>query len=404
MGNVLFLAHRLPFPPNKGDKVRSYNLLRFLAARHRVFLGTFVDEPDDEQHVSAVRELCAEVYAPRLYPKRARIGSLQGLLRGEPLTLSYYRDVSMAHWVQRVLAQEQMDAALVFSSSMAQYATSFPGPVLMDFVDVDSAKWTGYAATHRWPLSWIYGREGRTLLAYEREIAASASHSFFASEKEAALFRGLAPESASRVGALGMGVDAEYFSVDPSRACPYPPGEIPIVFTGAMDYWPNIDAVCWFVREMLPKLRQRWPSLRFHIVGRSPTPAVRALESDVVAVSGTVPDVRPYLQHAAVVVVPLRLARGVQSKVLEAMAMARPVVASATCVESIDAKPGEHLESAADAADYVQAIDALLREPARAVAIGKAGRVRVLGAYSWEAQLRSLDLHLAQASVSGLPA
>ena len=404
MGNLLFLAHRLPFPPNKGDKVRSYNLLRYLAARHRVFLGTFVDDPDDEQHVAAVRELCVEVHAPRLYPGRARIGSLQGLLRAEPLTLSYYRDMSMTRWVQRVQAHESIDAVLVFSSSMAQYATSFPGPVLMDFVDVDSAKWTGYASAHRWPLSWIYGREGRTLLAYEREIAANASHSFFASEKEAALFRSLAPESANRVAALGMGVDAEYFSVESGRVCPYSPGEIPIVFTGAMDYWPNIDAVCWFAREMLPQLRQRWPSLRFHIVGRSPAPAVRALESDTVNVTGTVPDVRPYLQHAAVIVVPLRLARGVQSKVLEAMAMARPVVAAAACVEAIDVTPGEHLVSAADSGDYVQAIDTLLREPARAIAMGKAGRARVVEAYSWAAQLRGLDVHLTHCHASGLAA
>ena len=404
MGNLLFLAHRLPFPPNKGDKVRSYNLLRYLAARHRVFLGTFVDDPDDEQHVPAVRKLCAEVHAPRLHPRRARIGSLQGLLRAEPLTLSYYRDASMTRWVQRMLAHEPMDAALVFSSSMAQYAASFPGPVLMDFVDVDSAKWTGYASTHRWPLSWIYGREGRTLLAYEREVAANASHSFFASEREATLFRGLAPESANRVGALGMGVDAEFFSVDAVRVCPFAADEIPIVFTGAMDYWPNIDAVCWFVREVLPQLRQRRPSLRFHIVGRAPTAVVRALESESVSVTGTVPDVRPYLQHAAVVVVPLRLARGVQSKVLEAMAMARPVVAAAACVESIDVTPGEHLVSAADAADYVEAVDTLLREPARAIAIGNAGRARVLEAYSWEAQLRSLDSHLTHLHAPGLAA
>jgi len=401
MGNLLFLAHRLPYPPNKGDKVRSYNLLRHVAARHRVFLGTFVDDPDDEQHVAAVRAMCVEVHAPRLHPKRARVGSLQGLLRAEPLTLSYYRDASMTRWVQGMQAHEEIDATLVFSSSMAQYAVSTPGPVLMDFVDVDSAKWTGYSSTHRWPLSWVYGREGRTLLAYERQVAATANHSFFASEKEADLFRSLAPESASRVSALGMGVDADYFSVDPARASPYAQGEIPIVFTGAMDYWPNVDAVCWFVREVLPALRQRSPGLRFHIVGRSPTAVVRALASEFVTVTGTVPDVRPYLQHAAVVTVPLRLARGVQSKVLEAMAIARPVVAASTCVESLAVTPGEHLVSAADAGDYVQAIDALLREPARALAMGKAGRMRVIDAYSWDAQLRGLDAHLNPAAAPG---
>jgi glycosyltransferase involved in cell wall biosynthesis len=169
------------------------------------------------------------------------------------------------------------------------------------------------------------------------------------------------------------------------------------VFTGAMDYWPNIDAVSWFATEMLPRLRERHPDLRFHIVGRSPSPAVRALASDAVHVSGTVPDVRPYLQHAAVVVAPLRLARGIQNKVLEAMAMARPVVAAAPCVEAITAEPGQHLLSAADGAAFVSAIEALLANPAQADAIGRAGREQVLAAYGWDARLRVLDQHLEAA-------
>jgi sugar transferase (PEP-CTERM/EpsH1 system associated) len=240
----------------------------------------------------------------------------------------------------------------------------------------------------------LYRREGRTLLAYERAVAVRATRSFFATEKEASMFRALAPESSGRVDALCNGVDARYFSPHPDRASPFQADEIPLVFTGAMDYWPNIDAVCWFAREMLPALRKSWPALRLHIVGRSPAPAVRALASDSVQVSGTVPDVRPYLQHAAVVVAPLRLARGIQNKVLEAMAMARPVVAAAVCVEAIDARAGEHLVAAAEPADYVREIDALLRAPQAADALGRSGRARVLDAYGWEAQLRPLDRHV----------
>jgi hypothetical protein len=225
-------------------------------------------------------------------------------------------------------------------------------------------------------------------------VATRADHSFFATDKEAAMFHALAPESAHKVSALGNGVDSDYFA--PASGCrtPFSQDEQTLVFTGAMDYWPNIDAVTWFAKEMFPRLRAHWPRLHFHIVGRSPTAAVRALAGDAVHVTGTVPDVRPYLQHADVVVAPLRLARGIQNKVLEAMAMARPVVAAAACVEAIDCAPGEHLVAAADAADYVREIDALLSDPQRASQVGAAGRAQVVAVYGWDARLQTLDAHL----------
>jgi sugar transferase (PEP-CTERM/EpsH1 system associated) len=394
MAELLFLTHRLPYPPNKGDKVRSYHLLKHLAARHRVHLGTFIDDPDDEQHLPAVQALCASVHAARLHPRTARLGSLAGLLRNEPLTLAYYRDAGLDAWVRRLRERQSVDGVLVFSSSMAQYATAFQVPLLVDFVDVDSAKWTEYASAHRWPMSWLYRREGRQLLGYERHVAARADHSYFSTEKETALFRGLAPECAGRVHALSNGVDFDYFAPQAGRASPYAAGELPIVFTGAMDYWPNIDAVQWFAGEMLPALRQRWPAARFHIVGRSPGAAVRALAGEHVNVTNTVPDVRPWLQHAAVVVAPLRLARGIQNKVLEAMAMARPVVAASVCTGAIDATPGVHLLQATEPADYVREVGALLADATRAASLGRAGRERVLGVYGWDGQLGALDSQL----------
>ncbi|RVT53445.1 TIGR03087 family PEP-CTERM/XrtA system glycosyltransferase [Rubrivivax albus] len=387
MARILYLVHRLPYPPNKGDKVRSYHLLRHLAERHDVLLGTFVDDPDDEPHVATVRQWCADVKAVRLHPRRARLASLQGLLRGEPLTLAYYRNAELMAWARA----QQADAAVVFSSSMAPYAEGFGGPVLVDFVDVDSAKWADYAGNHRWPLSWLYRREGRELLAYERAVAVKATQSFFVTDKEVALFTGLAPECAGRVQAVGNGVDTTYFAPDPARPNPYDPGEVPVVFTGAMDYWPNVDAVTWFAAEMLPALRARWPGLRLSIVGRSPTAAVQALAGDAVRVTGTVPDVRPWLQHAAVVVAPLRLARGVQNKVLEAMAMARPVVAAATCVEAIEAVPGHDLAAASDPADYIAQVDAWLSRPEEREHIGRQARACVVSRYGWSPRLAPVD-------------
>jgi polysaccharide biosynthesis protein PslH len=398
MANLLYLVHRLPYPPNKGDKVRSYHLLKHLAQRHQVYLGTFVDDPDDLQHLPTVRTLCAELHAVSLNTRLARVASLAGLLRGEPLTLAYYRHRSLSTWVDALRDRVRIDAAVVFSSSMAQYAVGQGLPMLVDFVDVDSAKWTDYAKAHPWPLSWLYRREGELLLDYERQVARQARASFFVTDKERALFESLAPESAGLVQTSCNGVDADFFAPDAARATPYAAGEIPIVFTGAMDYWPNVDAVKWFAADMLPELRRRWPAARLHIVGRSPTPAVQALAGEHVHVTGTVPDVRPYLQHAAVVVAPLRLARGVQNKVLEAMAMGRPVVAASTCVEAIDVVAGQHLMAATDAADYVEAVHGLLAAPERAAAMGQAARECVLATYGWDARLAGMDRHLELAA------
>ena len=403
MANLLYLVHRLPYPPNKGDKVRSYHLLKHLCTRHKVYLGTFVDDPDDEQYLPVVESMCEGMRAVPLNPTRAKLRSLSSLMTSEPLSLAYYRSTVLMQWVADLRARHRIDGTVVFSSTMAQYAPAGQArgdePLLVDFVDVDSEKWAQYAMQRRWPMSWVYAREGRTLLAFERALASRATRAFFVTEKEAALFHHLAPESANRVNAIGNGVDSDYFSPDPHRENPFRTGEFPIVFTGAMDYWPNIDAVNWFAAEVLPALLARRPNTRFVVVGRSPPPAIQALASTVITVTGTVPDVRPYLQHAAVVVAPMRLARGVQNKILEAMAMARPVVAAAECVSALDAQTCEDLMAASRADEYVRAIDLLLQDPGRADALGTRGRASVMSRYSWDAHLAAMDRYLPKATM-----
>ena len=399
MSNLLYLVHRLPYPPNKGDKVRSYHLLKHLAARHRVFLGTFIDDPQDEAYVDKLPEFCADMHIARISPRTARIRSLSGLLSNEALTLPYYRNAGLQDWVERTLREQKIDAAVIFSSAMAQYVQGVPDlRTLVDFVDMDSAKWTQYAANHRWPMSWLYRREGSRLLAFERAVAQRATHSFFVTENETELFFRSAPECKGRVDAMCNGVDAEFFSPVHAFPSPYPSGEIPLVFTGAMDYWPNIDAVTWFSTEILPQMLQRRPDLKFYIVGRSPTPAVMALAGERVVVTGTVDDVRPYLQHARVVVAPLRLARGIQNKVLEAMAMGVPVVASQECAEPVDAVPERDFLTARTVEDYQRQIECLLQSPDRADAMGKAAREQVLARYSWDAHLSNIDRYLEASS------
>lgn len=391
MADLLYLVHRLPYPPNKGDKVRSYHLLEHLAARHRVHLGTFVDDPDDLRHVEAVRSHCASMHVARLFPAMARLRSLRALVTGAPLTVAYYADAGLAAWVRETVRREPIRDALVFASSMAQYVDDVDVRVLLDCVDVDSAKWSQYAETHAWPLSALYRREGRRLLTHEVAAVNRSAETFFVTASERELFARLAPGCAEKATVVGNGVDADRFSPDGAFASPFAHDEEAVVFTGAMDYWPNADAVRWFAEEVLPALRERRPRARFYIVGMRPNATVRALASEVVSVTGTVPDVRPYLMHAAVVVAPLRIARGVQNKILEAMAMARPVVASRACAAGIDCVEGRDLCVASDATEFVDRIGQLLANRPAADAMGAAARECVLQRYSWHARLRRLD-------------
>jgi len=338
MKRLLFLAHRIPFPPNKGDKIRSFNLLKHLSRRFQVHLGSFVDDPHDWRYKDEVAAYCEDLCLLPLHPGRARVKSLAGLLRGEPLTLPYYRDRHMARWVNETL-DSGVDRILVFSAAMAQYLPARQDHDLhtvIDFVDVDSDKWRQYAEGHRFPMNWVYRREGRTLLNLERRLAAHSEASVFVSEQEAALFRELAPESIDRVHAIDNGVDTDYFSPQREYPDPFAPGTARLVFTGAMDYWANVDAVSHFATEVFPLVREAMSEARFVIVGARPTPAVRRLgELPGVEVTGAVHDVRPYLAHASAAVAPLRIARGVQNKVLEAMAMGRPVVATPQALDGL---------------------------------------------------------------------
>ncbi len=398
MGNILYLVHRLPYPPNKGDKVRSYHLLRHLLKSHRVFLGTFIDDPEDEQHLPALRALCPDLHVERLRPHAAKLRSLAALAHGEPLTLAYYRRARLHAWVGSIAARHELQASVVFSSAMAPYAQALAPavPMLVDFVDVDSAKWDQYAALHPWPMSWLYRREGRTLLAYERAVAAQAHRSFFVTANEVDLFLRLAPECAAAVQVMSNGVDADFFASDPTRPSPYPANGQPVVFTGAMDYWPNIDAAAWFSTHVLPRLVARWPRVHFYVVGRNPPPQVRALAGAAVTVTGSVPDVRPYLQHAAAVVAPLRVARGIQNKILEAMAMGQPVVTVPGCADAIGAGAAQGVLRADTPEAFEHALQALLDTPAQGSAMGLAARRHVLERFSWCAHMERIDAPLGQ--------
>jgi sugar transferase (PEP-CTERM/EpsH1 system associated) len=390
MEDLLLLIHRIPYPPNKGDKIRSYHLLKHLAQHYRVHLATFVDDPEDWQYVPHVEALCASSHFAGMNPLLARVRSLSALVKNRSLSLEYYRDAGLARWVDQTLAAHDIERVLVFCSPMAQYAERHRGARrVIDFCDIDSEKWRQYAEQKSFPMNLVYRYEARQLLRYERQVARDYDASLFVSAPEAELFRRLAPESSPKIGYFSNGVDTDYFSPDLAHASPFAAGERALVFTGAMDYWPNIDAVKWFAAEVFPALRQRFADVRFYIVGSRPAPAVLALaQQDGIVVTGTVPDVRPYIAHAAAAVAPLRIARGVQNKVLEAMAMATAVVVSPQALEGIDAVPGSELVLAGDAPAFVDACATLLEGQASAsAAIGSAARAKVQRRYSWSSNL-----------------
>ncbi|WGS85535.1 TIGR03087 family PEP-CTERM/XrtA system glycosyltransferase [Methylomonas sp. UP202] len=395
MPKLLYLIHRIPFPPNKGDKIRSFHFLRALAKRYEIFLGTFVDDPEDRQYIEALKPYCRDVCCVELSPGLNKLKSARGLFSGEALSLPYYRDKALRRWVDQVISTEGIDRALIFSSPMAQYAERYPElRVVADFVDVDSDKWSQYANSKSWPAAWIYRREARTLLSYETRIASRAAKTIFVSEQEAALFKTLAPLEKDKIDFVNNGVDTDRFDPKVAGDSPFPSGQSPIVFTGAMDYWANVDAVKWFAETVFPEIKRQCPHAKFYIVGSKPAKEVLQLsENDsAVIVTGKVDDVRPYIVHARLIVAPLRIARGIQNKVLEAMAMAKPVVATSAAMEGISAGQELQVAVADEPNEFAERVVSYLQQP---TVYAEDNRRFVERAFGWSANADKLLTLLA---------
>ncbi|MET0248168.1 MAG: TIGR03087 family PEP-CTERM/XrtA system glycosyltransferase [Sphingobium sp.] len=392
IGEILFLCHRIPFPPDRGDKIRSCHLLKRLTQIAPVHVGCFADDARDMSFADDMAALTAS-QCVLMRDRSKLVAGLTGLAKGQPLLVSLFDSPQLHDWVAQTMAERPIRAVFAYSAQMAHFVPSLPKGVrfLMDFVDLDSAKYAAYGEQGAGPMAWINRREGRVLLDFERRTAARADISSFVSEAEAALFREASGLPASRVVGLDNGVAVDMFDPDAVFDA-IDKGQGPLlVFTGQMNYRPNVEAVESFARDTLPAIRAVYPDARFAIVGRDPLPAVQALAKlPGVLFTGSVPDVRGWLAAADVVVAPLRIARGVQNKVLEAMAMARPVVASPQAAEGIDARAGEHLVVAADPAREAAEVIALLGDPDRAASLGRAARARVEARYRWSATLARL--------------
>ncbi|OYW22501.1 MULTISPECIES: TIGR03087 family PEP-CTERM/XrtA system glycosyltransferase [unclassified Sphingomonas] len=394
MGDILFLTHRIPYPPDRGDKIRGFNIVRYLSTRKRVHVIAFADDSRDLKRKNGL----APYTGNRSIVWRSKprwLAALQALAFRRPVSLTAFENASIQEAVTNLLARHSIDTIFVFSSQMAQYLPAKPRQkVIMDFVDMDSAKFDAYAKTSSGLTQWMMQREGQLLLAHEKSVAAKVDASLFVSEEEAALFR--ERTGAKRVHVVENGIDTVFFDPAASFKRIETTGAL-IVFTGQMDYRPNIEAVTWFVDTILPHIQVAHPSARFAIVGRNPTDAVKALARQPgVIVTGEVADVRGWLAAAAVVVAPLKLARGIQNKVLEAMAMARPVVASAAAAEGID--HANTILTGSTVGEIAEEVNRLLADPVKATALGLAAREQVSTRYSWDARLAVLDTILGMSA------
>lgn len=393
MPEILFLVHRAPWPPDRGDRIRSWHMFEALAKLAPVHVAALADNHRDAAIAREKMAPLCKSLAIEVRNVSRPVSLAQAVLRGEPVSNRLFKNAALARHVDALIRGGSITHIVGFSGQMAQYLPAdFDGLALMDFVDVDSAKFATYAEQdRRQPLHWVHQREARVLGAYEAAVARRVAASLFVSEAEAALFRARSGLRADKVRAVENGIDTDRF--DPALTFDaVDGGEGPLsVFTGQMDYRPNIDAVRWFAADILPLIRQQHPATRFAIVGRAPTDEVRALARlPGVIVTGEVPDVRPWLAAADAVVAPLLLARGVQNKLLEAMAMARSVVASAAAATGIDATPGEHLLVAEGAEAMADAVGSLFDDRAAAATMGQAARARMIARYGWGARLAPL--------------
>ena len=408
---ILYLAHRIPYPPNKGDKIRSFNEIKHLSKNHEIYLCCLADNPKDIKYTNELKKYCKTVSVVKINPKLSKLKSALYIFSNQPLTVPYFYSRSLQKTINRLLSAIAFDCIFCFSSPMAEYVfksktyknnpDSRSTRLIMDFVDVDSDKWIQYSMNERWPLGLVYKLEGKRLADYEKQIANSFDHSIFVSNNEAAVFKSFCLQS-NNIAAIPNGVDVEYFSPEvpvgslfidqeSNKINPDKKSSI-LLFTGAMDYNANVDGVMWFCEKIFPAIRSRFHDVLFYIAGSNPDQKVLNLKNiEGVHVTGFVDDIRPYYKTADICVVPLRMARGIQNKVLEAMAMGRPVVATSRAIQGIKPDNGKQVIVADSPDGFAFNVVNLLKEKKKREEIGKNNLTWVKKNYRWPTHMNRLE-------------
>jgi sugar transferase (PEP-CTERM/EpsH1 system associated) len=401
---ILYIAHRIPYPPNKGDKIRSFNEIKHLSSFHKVDLVCLADNIDDLKFKSDLEKYCRQVFVQHLKISQAKLRGFINLIRGKAISVGYFYMKKIQQVIDRWISDTVYDAIICFSSPMAEYLfqspflshcfSKFAQPatrnpkLIMDFCDLDSDKWLQYSQRSKFPLNLIYRIENKRLLKYEKKINKSFDNSVFVSQQEADLFYRLFPE-VKNISVIGNGVDYEYFSPEFRTLNPDPRT---LMFTGAMDYWANVDGVLWFCEKIFPMIRAGYPKVQFYIVGSNPNPEIQKLGSNkCINVTGFVEDIRPYYNNADICVIPLRIARGVQNKILEAMSMGKAVVTTSTAVQSIKATSGVHLLVEDNSDKFAEAVSMLLENHTLRNYLGTNARQFIKSNYNWQKNMKKFE-------------
>jgi len=390
---IFFIGQRVPFPPDRGDKITTYNEIRHLSTKHEVHVFCLADGRRDLDNIPGLRRYAKSVTAVPVVGWASKLRALDAMLAGKPLSVAAFNEAKLHDAVTRKFSELQPDLIIVYSCNVAQYAEHFPQvPRIMQFAELDSSRWGQFARRSRLPMRWVYALEERRFFAYERHIARSFSHALVCTAAEQRDFERLIP--GAPVSLVGNGVDLDYF-----RSTGVAKRSGSIVFTGVMDYFPNIDAVVWFCDEVLPIVQQQIPGAGLTICGSRPAAAVRRLaKRRGVTVTGRVPDMRPYMDEAELFIAPMRMARGIQNKLLEALAMGLPCVASQTAARGTVVQDGEGILAADDPEVFAEHVVRLLRDGAFRAAMASKARATAEANYRWEAQLTRLDQVIASVS------
>jgi len=392
---LLFIAHRTPFPPNKGDKIRSYNILKYLSARYSVDLAFLVEDVNDLQYLDELKQFASSIFYAVLPPYKKLTAAISAFSHRDSISTHYFYSNKLQKAIDQYFQTNLPSCVFCFSSPTAEYVFQSEyfaqlqqsSRLLMDLIDLDSLKWSQYAQRSNPLMRQIYKREAGLLARYEEKIARMFNSLFLVSEAE----KQLCPQPIrEKVVVVSNGVDLITFF--PSEGNDTLSDGPVIVFTGAMDYWPNVDAVTWFGKEIWPLILFQESKARFFIVGANPTPEVLALSREKnITVTGSVEDIREYIALADICVAPLRIARGIQNKVLEAMAMGKAVVATPQAIEGISAESSQQAMIADSVDAFAQAVVHLLREKDTRLLLGKGARNTMERHYSWEKNLSHLD-------------
>ena len=383
---VLYLCHRFPYPPRRGGKIRPFNVVRHLSERHEVTVCSLARSSAEAAEAKGIAPYCARFFVEQVRAPVQMLRMIARLPTPRPSSLGFFYSAGLARRVSALLAQERFDLIFVHCSSVAQYVAAHSGtPKILDFGDMDSQKWLDYARYKPLPLRLGYKLEGTKMVAEEKRLARRFDLCTATTRAEWGTLESYRTGTPSDW--FPNGVDSGYFAPEDGS---YDPDTIS--FVGRMDYYPNEQCMLGFCANVLPLLRRRRPNLRLFIVGADPSYAVRRLQDlPGVTVTGSVPDVRPYLRHSALMVAPLNIARGTQNKILEAMAAGVPVVTSEIAAGGVDALAGEHFLVAQTPAGYVAAIMSILDQPDKRAHFARAGRERMRSHHGWAHSMTRLD-------------